>query len=111
MPVGEGSIRRAAGKAEGGRKKNAEDGEVIEVKRAEKAETKAEAAAGQGKGSGGRRKSAERAGTSAGGKKSPEAGRKTAAPKRGEKAVSESGEQENNYEAYGIGQPLPTYLL
>lgn len=112
MPVGEGSIRRAAGKAEGVRKKAGEDNAMIVSKETEKTETKTGTAADadQGKNSGGR-KASGRGKTSGGkkstlgGKKNPETGRNAAA------SMAESGGPRDNYEVYGIGQPLPTYLL
>ena len=73
MPVGEGSIKRAAGKAEGERKKTVK----APGEKAKKPIEKKPSAGGDGR----------------------------------QETSPENGKTENAYEVYGIGQPLPTYLL
>lgn len=133
MPVGEGSIKRAAGKAAIDRKKTEEDRDVDIPQEAGEPEDKA---SGVKRKTAGRPKAASgKAGRSPAGKslaeenpagKSPageslagksQAGKKAASGKKnasqkGQRVnMTESAESESIHEAYGIGQPLPTYLL
>ncbi len=106
MPVGEGSIRRAAGRAktEAG-KKITEDERTIEMRETEKHETKKSEMKKPGtKKPEARNTVSEKKRKSSG--KEKECGTKTEGTAEKEK---DSGE--NIYEAYGIGQPLPMYLL
>ena len=77
MPVGEGSIKRAAGKAEGERKKTVKAPAKTSGEKAKKPIEKKPSAGGDGR----------------------------------QETSPENGKTENAYEGYGIGQPLPTYLL